>query len=444
MKLLDSAGKCIKGIRMTTVSRPVVLFLASLAWYAIVPRGAAAQTIEQVIEELKKKDTELSQKIEALDKKAGANKFPFSVTGFLKLDMAVHSARLNSSDAPRFAVLENAGQDHDASFNATVEHSRFIFKWDGPTWKEKEVKVDGLFEFDLFNLGDTGDSKYTMAQPRIRLLYFDVAKKDWGVLLRAGQDWDLFSPLNVNTLNTNGNYWFGGNIGFRRPQLQGRKSFDWGPTHKMTVSASANANVGVTRTASGRTINTGEDAGTPVVEGQISYAVPHFIKDESVKVILSGVYGTEEIDGVENTIQQQGIALSMQIPLVKADKEVKLSFMGEVHYGENLDAFFGGGGFNTTTGQEVESASGWFGVNVKPIKDLAFNFYFGHEDLSESALAASAAGTRTRNTLVGINALWNMAPSIVLGLEYTHFRTSFLAAGIENVNMFWGSLIFNY
>ena len=51
----------------------------------------------------------------------------------------------------------------------------------------------------------------------------NVAHEDWTVLV--GQTWDLISPLNPTSLNTNGNYWFGGNAGFRRPQFQVTRKF---------------------------------------------------------------------------------------------------------------------------------------------------------------------------------------------------------------------------
>ena len=40
-----------------------------------------------------------------------------------------------------------------------------------------------------------------------------------GFEARMGQMWDIFSPNNANTNNTNGNMWYAGNRGFRRAQL---------------------------------------------------------------------------------------------------------------------------------------------------------------------------------------------------------------------------------
>jgi hypothetical protein len=55
-------------------------------------------------------------------------------------------------------------------------------------------------------------------RPRIRLAYGYLEGTHWQLL--GGQDWDVFSPLNTATQQIGSNLWFGGNLGFRRPQLK--------------------------------------------------------------------------------------------------------------------------------------------------------------------------------------------------------------------------------
>jgi len=58
----------------------------------------------------------------------------------------------------------------------------------------------------------------TNVNPRLRLAYASLAVNNFE--FRFGQQWDLFSPLNPNTVNVNANLWYGGNLGFRRGQIQ--------------------------------------------------------------------------------------------------------------------------------------------------------------------------------------------------------------------------------
>jgi hypothetical protein len=90
----------------------------------------------------------------------------------------------------------------------TAQHTRFGLK--GTIGEE--VKAGGVIELDFY--GGAFDAN---VKPRIRQAYASILKG--GFEARVGQQWDIFSPLNANTNNTNGNMWFAGNKGFRRAQF---------------------------------------------------------------------------------------------------------------------------------------------------------------------------------------------------------------------------------
>jgi opacity protein-like surface antigen len=190
---------------------------------------------------------------------------------------------------------------------------------------------------------------------------------------------------------------------------------------------SANANIGTTRTvgagASARTLNTGEDHGTPLGEMLLEYAFP-LGEGRSGAAGLSGVFGAEDLDGVDGGVPQVIDGLTIR---------------GELHYGANTDAFLMGGGINTGNGDALEAASGWAGVEYKPIKSVTLNVLYGHERIIDADLSA---GSRERNQVGGVNVQYAPFDPIVFGLEYTYFRTGFDQRQNAADNMIWGSVIF--
>jgi len=93
----------------------------------------------------------------------------------------------------------------------TAQHSRVGLKG---TAEVKGVKVGGTVEVDFFSNKNNFNTN-----PRLRQAYAQCIPVE-GLDIRVGQQWDVFSPLNPTTNNTNANMWYTGNYGFRRPQLR--------------------------------------------------------------------------------------------------------------------------------------------------------------------------------------------------------------------------------
>ncbi len=132
--------------------------------------------------------------------------------GFIKGDMFYATDGVYSWGNPAnnyITTPQFASGVEESAISFTAQHTRLGLK--GTTGEK--VKVGGLVEIDFYN----GPSDANL-KPRIRLGYASVAKD--GFEARFGQQWDLFSPNNANTVNTNGNLWFAGNMGFRRAQIQ--------------------------------------------------------------------------------------------------------------------------------------------------------------------------------------------------------------------------------
>jgi len=106
--------------------------------------------------------------------------------------------------APQLA----SGVDN-AALGFTAQHTRFGLKGS----VGEDVKVGGKIELDFY-----GGSFNTNMNPRLRLAYAWMTINNFEV--RFGQQWDIFSPNNAKSNNTNANMWYAGNRGFRRGQIQ--------------------------------------------------------------------------------------------------------------------------------------------------------------------------------------------------------------------------------
>jgi hypothetical protein len=99
----------------------------------------------------------------------------------------------------------------EASTTFQVGQSRLGF------WFNEKGKTRGQFELDFIDF--TKSSPTTGAVPRLRIAKVEWALSDSTVLM-AGQDWDLFSPINGYTLNIVSVAYQGGNSAFMRQQAK--------------------------------------------------------------------------------------------------------------------------------------------------------------------------------------------------------------------------------
>lgn len=244
-----------------------------------------------------------------------------SMYGFLKLDATYQDDDMNSKVAPRFAV-----ESGDEGTNLTAMHSRFGLKWAGPQM-EYGYKAGGVFEIDLFD----GSSNNQM-DLRTRLAAFTLSNGTSTWLF--GQHWDVFSPLNVTTLMTNGNLWQTGNLGFRRAQA--RYTYQ-GEAWSFAGSINDPSTGGGT-----------SDVDSPLLEGRVGY------NWSGAKFGLSGTFGKDETTVSSTDADIWGISVDAMIPVT-----AEISFKGEVATGEDLGVFLSRGKVNPLTEDAQESVSAW-------------------------------------------------------------------------------------
>ena len=243
-----------------------------------------------------------------------------STYGFLKMDAVYQDDEMNSKYAPRFA--QSGGSE---GTNLTAMHSRFGIKWGGPAMQHG-YKAGGVFEFDLF------DSSNNQMDLRTRLAALTLSNGKHNLLF--GQHWDVFSPLNVTTLMTNGNMWQTGNLGFRRAQA--RYTYK-GDTFEITGSVNDPSTGGGT-----------SDVDSPLLEGRVGFNIGN------ARLGVSGTYGQDETTVPTTDADIYGISADLVWPF-----NDQYQFKGEIATGENLGVFLSRAKVNATSGDEQEAVSGW-------------------------------------------------------------------------------------
>ena len=131
-----------------------------------------------------------------------AEKPKFEPFGFVKGDMYYTIGQVKSWNTYSLTSASIATGVDSNAIGLTAQHTRFGLKGSAKTG---DISMGGLIELDFFVIAANANAK-----PRMRLAYA-WCKPLAGLEIRAGQQWDLFSPLNPTTNNTNANLWYDGN-----------------------------------------------------------------------------------------------------------------------------------------------------------------------------------------------------------------------------------------
>ena len=149
------------------------------------------------------------------------SKYNVKIWGRVKMDYSYDTAQFqNYNDwlgVPADSQATANQKNDSTTFNPKDTRLGFSASHDVDGWAGK-----GVVEID-FQGGNSGDSQ----TPRMRLGYADLANKDWGTSVRAGQDWTPVLQLNPSTID------FGvlsatGNLWWRLPQLTVRQQVEGG------------------------------------------------------------------------------------------------------------------------------------------------------------------------------------------------------------------------
>ena len=347
----------------------------------------------------------------------GALKLPagwsIELGGFFKFEMAYDDSAISSGDFIRWVNSEDSDTDNDDQINFTARQSRFGAKIFAPDIGD--VKVMGRLEIDFYNLSGGQENK---SSPLLRHAYGQLTGQEWSLIF--GQTSDLISPLVPNTVNYTVGWW-GGNIGYRHPQLRFTKWWTFQERCTLKVETALSRDIGGDSSDFG-SVEEGQDASAPTVLSRVSFSAP--CAGKKLEAGVSGHWGLEEYDwdyvGDDDRICTWSVNADLVVPLGDM-----LEFKGEFFLGENLDSYLGGigQGVNTSEREAIESVGGWLQLGLKPNEKWAFHVGTGMDNPRDCDLPS---GARSSNCFVFGNANYNFTKYLSTALELTYWNTSYI------------------
>jgi hypothetical protein len=135
--------------------------------------------------------------------------------GFIKSSAMYSTEALGSYhninlSAPTHAVAQTRSADKTSRISFQTQQSRAGVNL------QKGKDVSGKLEFDFIDFNKS--SPTVQMNPRVRIAAITYAKDNQKFII--GQDWDLFSPVTAYTYDYVGLYFYAGNTGFMRQQVQ--------------------------------------------------------------------------------------------------------------------------------------------------------------------------------------------------------------------------------
>ena len=404
-------------------------------------------------EDLAKENAELRQKVQKLDNdleelkraiipqdnstdtqmpKMVWSSLDIQIYGYLKLDAAYDSSRINNGNYAQWVEREDE-HDNDGQFNMTANESRFGVKINGPD--NGTMKTSGRAEVDFY--GGGGENK---AHLMMRHAYMKLDWPDCRFNIIAGQTSDVISPLFPSTLNYSVGWWTG-NIGYRRPQIRLTKEYGLDEQTDLKIEGALTRTIGrpsVTETDSG------EDSGLPTIQARASMTMPLYGPGPTV-VGLSGHLGEEEYDTDpgERDFQTWSINLDVTQPVRNW-----LSIKGELFTGENLDAYLGGIGQGVITDigelnhyEEIGSKGGWIAASLGPWDKMRFNVGGGFDYVQRRNVNN---GDRTMNRSVFGNMYYTLNKNTEWAVELSNWQTEYRGPGDADSLRLQAALIYKF
>lgn len=340
-----------------------------------------------------------------------------SMYGYLKLDAAHDSTLVSTGNFIRW-VETSSRVDDDPHFSLTARQTRLGLRLSGPN--KPGLEVSGHFEMDFY--GGGAENKNL---PMLRHAHFQLVWPDKDLTLLAGQTSDVISPLVPSTLNYTVAWW-GGNIGYRRPQVRVTKGFDVGDDGRLTVAAALSRTVGDQLAFEAG--DTGADAGLPTAQGRIGYSWAS-AGGRQAGVGFWGHLGEEELgempgDGVDGSLHHVDLkswstGVDLLIPLSGG-----ATLKAEAWTGENVDDYFGGvgQGINVARRIGVKARGGWVALDLDTADDMTVSFGASIDDPEDADLGP---GARTLNRAVWGNFVWSFHSAVRAGVELQWWKTEY-------------------
>ncbi|MBE0534269.1 MAG: hypothetical protein IH624_01270 [Phycisphaerae bacterium] len=332
--------------------------------------------------------------------------------GYIKLDGSYDTSRTNPGNYVTWVDSEATNKDDD-EFNVTANQTRLGLKIRGP--QGDGLNLSGNVEVDFYGTGAAENKAGLLMRHAYMLM--DWPEERFSIL--AGQTWDVFSPLNPNTLNYSVQ-WYSGNVGYRRPQLRLTKGFMLGDDIDITLAGAIARTIGDSHFMGPAVPEAGEDSGKPVFQARAGLTFPSLLGYKNTAVGVSGHWGEEEFDtsiaGGHSDVETWSFNVDLSQPVNEW-----LTINGELFTGANMDAYMGGIGQGINdSGKGIRSKGGWIAASLGPWDKWAFNVGLGIDDVNRDD---ADANDRTYNRSIFGNVLYSINKNTQVGFELTRWDT---------------------
>ena len=348
--------------------------------------------------------------------------------GYIKLDAAFDTHHVSTGNFARWVNSEGLQKD-DRQFSVTANQTRLGIKIRNP--QDTTIKTSGRVEVDFYGNG-TGENRPGIL---VRHAYLLLECPESKMSLLAGQTSDVISPLVPSTVNYIVQWW-GGNIGYRRPQIRLTKDFQISQDTALKIQAAVARSIGNATRLNGD--DAGRDAGYPGVQARGAITTP-LIDGRNATVGFSGHFQPEEYDtnvtGRHFNLCSWSANIDLLVPVTDT-----VTVKAEGFIGQNLDQFLGGIGQGieatpaapaaVTRISEIRSAGGWAAVTCDPEGPWVFNVGVGGEQIDEQDVTVAA--TRTLNGSAFVNAWVNITKNAKIAAEVSNWYTQYKRMGSGN------------
>jgi len=344
------------------------------------------------------------------------SKYNVKFWGRVKFDIHYDTAQFaNYNDflgAPADSQATSGASNNSLNFNPRDTRLGFSASHTADAWVGKAV-----VEMDFY-----GDNNGNNLIPRMRLGYIDLANKDSGTSIRAGQDWIPVLSTNPSTIDF-GILSASGNLWWRVPQVTLRQKIEG-----LELLAGAMLH---------RRTDTASETRSPWWLGRVAYSFEAF--DGKHMVAVDGGYQSDKVqstggdDDIDRWLVGGEAAFNLGPVLVK----------GEIWYGEAIGAHFlrynldvedtdSGAG---TSFEEWEAWGGWIDATYKITPKWSATAGFGIDDPDDSQYERQT-GTLNRkfkeNRTIFFNTWYSLTEGIKVGAEFMHLQANREDAGGNN------------
>lgn len=373
--------------------------------------------VEERLEVQERRTEELSEtKVQA------SQRLPISLTGMLLFNAFWNTRFSGAQDNPTIASLNPTPR----TGGATARQSVLGLQFHSPT-SILGAGVNGSLYMDFFANGASGpspDRAISNNLSRLMRLRIATLELDWGsTSLMVGQDKPIISPreptslshVGVSPLTNAGNPWLW--------QPQARLQ------HRVQLGAKTDirAQIGVFQTAEAGQ-NTPEaiaatlESSRPGLQGR--FAFRHELDQDRRLEFAPGFHvSTTHVAGTSVPSRVYSVDWSLA-------PAGWLDFTGMFYTGQNT-ANLGTlrPGFTVLAPglvRATRSKGGWAQAAYKATPRLTFNLFGGQHDDRDGDLRAGSIG---KNLAYAGNALYRIAPNVILGFEIMQLRTTYIGAG---------------